>query len=224
MKKLSVLIALVLCVTIGGVYAAWNYSQGNTASVNVSREINMAQVVTNGIKGTITATPQNNFAFLVDDITNDTPNGDGTYTDIKYKAVLVGTGDIKINFTANPGADQTTKDKGIKMIATITLSAKDNLKYSDPHTSQDVVPIAVKTGANVIALEITENEDGEPVDKDGKPDITNEATITAQEIVDCLELANVILDTKAENDAFHTALKDYTIVITISEVLETTGV
>lgn len=219
MKKLSVLIALVLCVTIGGVYAAWNYSQGTTASVKVSREINMAQVVTNGIKGTITATPENNFAFLVDDIPNDPdPDHEGSFIDIKYKAVLVGTGDIKINFTANPGADQTTKDNGIKMIATITLSAKDNLKYRDPHKSEDVVPIAVKTGANVIALE----KDDE--NKDGKPDITRQATITAQEIVNCLELANVTLDTKAENDAFHTALKDYTIVITISEVLETTGV
>ncbi|MBO5927446.1 MAG: hypothetical protein J6Q32_01160 [Clostridia bacterium] len=210
MKKLSVLIALVLCVTIGGVYAAWNYSQGTTASVVVSREINMAQVVTNGIKGTITATPENNFAFLVDDIANDTLNSDGTYTDIKYKAVLVGTGDIKINFTANPGADQTTKDNGIKMIATITLSAKDGLKYTDPHTSQDVVPIAVKDGGNSIVLNDT--------DEDGQPNTTKEATITAQQIVDCLELANVILDTKAENDDFHTALKDYTIVITISEV------
>lgn len=218
MKKLSVLIALVLCVTIGGVYAAWNYSQGDTASVNVSREINMAQVVTNGTKGTITATPQNNFAFLVDDIANDPdPDNEGSFIDIKYKAVLVGTGDIKINFTANPGADQTTKDYGVKMIATITLSAKDNLKYSDPHTSQDVVPITVREGENVIALAKNTNN------KNNNPDITDEATITAQEIVSCLELANVILDTKAENDAFHTALKDYTIVITISEYLVTTG-
>lgn len=218
MKKLSVLIALVLCVTIGGVYAAWNYSQGNTASVNVSREINMAQVVTNGIKGTITATPQNNFAFLVDDIANDPdPDNEGSFIDIKYKAVLVGTGDILINFTANPGADQTTKDNGVKMIATITLSAKDNLKYSDPHTSLDVVPITVREGENVIALGKNTNN------KNNNPDITDEATITAQEIVSCLELANVTLDTKAENDAFHTALKDYTIVITISEFIETTG-
>ena len=217
MKKLSVLIALVLCVTIGGVYAAWNYSQGNTASVNVSREINMAQVVTNGIKGTITATPQNNFAFLVDDIANDTPNGDGTYTDEKYKAVLVGTGDILINFTANPGADQATKDNGIKMIATVTLStnSQDGLKYTDPHTSSDVVPIAVKAGGNKIVLNDT--------DEDGQPNITRQATITAEQIVSCLELANVILDTKAENDNFHTALKDYTIVITISEVSDTVG-
>lgn len=220
MKKLSVLIALVLCVTIGGVYAAWNYSQGTTASVDVSREINMAQVVTNGIKGTITATPQNNFAFLVDDIPNDPdPDNKGSFIDIKYKAVLVGTGDIKINFTYSPGADQTTKDYGIKMIATITLStnSQDGLKYTDPHKSEDVVPITVKEGENVISLGENTNN------KNDNPEITNEATITAQEIVGCLELADVKLDTKAENDAFHTALKDYTIVITISEYLEPTG-
>lgn len=216
MKKLSVLIALVLCVTIGGVYAAWNYSQGNTASVNVSREINMAQVVTNGIKGTITATPQNNFAFLVDDIANDPdPDNVGSFIDIKYKAVLVGTGDILINFTESPGADQTTKDKGIKMIATVTLStnSQDGLKYDDPSTTdleEEIVPIAVKAGENEIVLNDT--------NEDGQPDPCKQATITAEKIVSCLELANVTLDTKAENDAFHTALKDYTIVITISEV------
>ena len=205
MKKLSVLIALVLCVTIGGVYAAWNYSQGTTASVDVSREINMAQVVTSGNKGTITATPENNFAFLVDD-----KGG--------YVAQLVGTGDILINFAANPGADQSTKDNGIKMIATITLktTTQSGLTYDDPSTTdleEKIVPIAVKTGtnANVIVLNDT--------NADGQPDPCEQATITAAQIVSCLDLAkDLILDTKAENDAFHTALKDYTIVITISEV------
>ena len=169
----------------------------------------MAQVVTNGTKGTITATPKDNFAFLVDD-----QGG--------YIAELVGTGNIQINFSANPGADQTTKDNGIKMKATVTLSSESSLTYDDPSTTakEEIVPITVKTGANanVIALEKTVNEDGEPVVKDGEPDITREATITAEQIVNCLELVNVKLDTKAKNDAFHTALKDYTIVITISEV------
>ena len=157
MKKLSVLIALVLCVTIGGVYAAWNYSQGDTASVKVSREINMAQVVTNGTKGTITATPKDNFAFLVDD-----KGG--------YIAELVGTGNIQINFTANPGADQTTKDNGIKMIATVTLNSESGLTYNDPSTTEkeEIVPITVKTGANVIVLGDT--------NEDGKPDLCREAT------------------------------------------------
>ena len=202
MKKLSLLIALALIVTIGGVYAAWNYSQGTTASVDVSREINMAQVVTSGNKGTIVATPQNNFAFLVDDIADDDGNG----TDIKYKAALVGTGDIKIDFTANPGADQATKDNGIKMIATVTLktTTQEGLTYTDPDTSTPVDPLTVKAGQNVITL------------NDGN--VCKTVVITAEQIADCLQIANVILDTKAENDAFHTALKDYTIVITISEI------
>lgn len=207
MKKLSTLIAIALIVTIGSVYAAWSYSQGTTASVDVSREINMAQVVTTGNKGTISATPQNNFAFLVDDIADDDGNGNDT----KYKAALVGTGDIKINFTANPGADQTTATQGIKMIATVTLkkTTADGLKYDDPSTEavEAIVPIKVKEEGGVLKNVIT-LENGE---------LTREADITAAQIVGCLEIANVILDTKAENDAFHTALKDYTIVITISE-------
>lgn len=28
MKKLSLLVALMLIITVGGVYAAWNYAQG----------------------------------------------------------------------------------------------------------------------------------------------------------------------------------------------------
>ena len=158
----------------------------------------MAQVVTNGTKGTITATPKDNFAFLVDD-----KGG--------YIAELVGTGNIQINFTANPGADQTTKDNGIKMIATVTLNSESGLTYNDPSTTEkeEIVPITVKTGANVIKLN---------VDEKGELKADDEATITAAQIVACLELVDVKLDTKAKNDAFHTALKDYTIVITISEV------
>ena len=34
MKKLSLLIALALLVSIGGVYATWNYAMGDAASVD----------------------------------------------------------------------------------------------------------------------------------------------------------------------------------------------
>ncbi len=200
MKKLSTLIAIALIVTIGGVYAAWNYAQSTTASVNVSREVNMAQVVTNGNKGTITATPENNFAFLVDD------GG-------SYQAVLNGTGNLKIVFTAAPGADQTTKDDGIKMQATVSLktTTETGLLYTDPHKPEGqnkLAPITVKE-ENTITI-----NGGNKV----KPGEANGVTISAQEIVDCLQIANVVLDTKDENDKFHTALKDYTIYITISEI------
>ena len=183
MKKLSLLIALALIVTIGGVYAAWNYSQGSAASVEITREINMAQVNTEGSKGTISATPSN-VAFLVDDA------GD-------YHTKLTGTGEFAITFTPNAGADATTTANGVKMIATIVVKSTNNLKYND------VVPIAHKD-ANTVDLTPT------------GPSKT--APLTVAQMLGCVELCDVRLATKAENDAFHTVLKDYTIAITISEV------
>ena len=132
MKKLSLLIALALIVTIGGVYAAWNYSQGSAASVEITREINMAQVNTDGNKGTISASPSN-VAFLVDDA------GD-------YHTTLTGTGEFAITFTPNAGADATARENGVKMIATITVKSSNNLKYND------VVPITHKDGENTVDL------------------------------------------------------------------------
>ena len=195
MRKLSTLIAIALIVTIGGVYAAWNYAQGTTASVEITREVQMAQVITSGNKGTITATPSN-VAFIVDDA------GD-------YQAKLDASGKFVVTFTHNPGADQTTINDGIVMQAVITLKTTAGvtgsaLLYHDPHTSTDVAPLTVN-GNNKITL-----NNGDP---------TKSTELLAEDIASCLTLANVKLDTKAENDAFHDVLKNYTIVITISEVV-----
>lgn len=134
MRKLSTLIAIALIVTIGGVYAAWNYAQGTTASVEITREVNMAQVNTNSNKGTISANPTD-FAFLVDD------GG-------SYKAVLKGTGSLAITFTASTGADADTIANGIKMIATIEVKSDNNTLY------EGLTPLTTNTenGANVIDL------------------------------------------------------------------------
>lgn len=185
MRKLSLLIALAFMVTIGGVYAAWNYAQGTTASVEITREINMAQVNTNSNKGTISATPHD-VAFLVDD------KGDGTYT-----AVLKGTGSFSINFTASTGADADTISNGIEMIATISIKSTSNLKYKEQ------TPIELVEEKSVIDITPT------------GPSQTG--TLKVDAILDAVQLCDVQLTTKAENDAFHTVLNDYTIVITISE-------
>ena len=185
MKKLSLLVALALIVTVGGVYAAWNYAQGATASVEITREINMAQVNTNSNKGSIAATPKD-VTFLVDDAGG-------------YHTELTGSGYFDIVFTASPGADKTTADNGIKMIATVTVKSATNAKYGE------VTPLTVKTGQNTIALT------GDTTSKTAKLEVSD--------VLECVTLCNVVLDTKDKNDAFHNVLKDYTIVITISEVV-----
>ncbi len=187
MKKLSVIIALALIVTISGVYAAWNYAQGATASVEITREINMAQVNTDSNKGSISATPSD-VAFLVDD------GGE-------YHTVLKGTGKFDITFTPSTGADAATISNGIKMIATITVRSTNNLQYNG------VTPIVAKTENNANVIDIT---------PDGP---AKNATLTVAQILNAVELCDVVLSTKLENDNFHVVLNDYTIVITISEVV-----
>ena len=187
MRKLSLLIALALIVTIGGVYAAWNYAQGATASVEITREINMAQVNTDSNKGSISATPSN-VSFLVDDV-------DGT-----YHTKLRGTGKFDITFTPSTGADATTMADGIKMVATVTIKSANNLKY------EGVTPIIAKTENNANVIDITSGV------------ASKTAELAIDQILGAVELCDVVLDTKAKNDAFHNVLNDYTIVITISEV------
>ena len=182
MKKISFLIVFSLIVTITGVYAAWNYAQGTSASVEITREINMAQVNTDSNKGSISVTPSN-VAFLVDDA--------GAYV-----AKLTGTGEFAVNFTASNGADSTTATNGIKMIATVTVKSNTGAKYNGS------VPITAKED-NVIVL-----NNGEA---------TKTTTLTVADIISKLELMDVTLPTKQDNDNFHNILKDYTFVITISE-------
>ena len=170
MKKLSLLIALALIVTIGGVYAAWNYAQGATAAVEITREINMAQVNTDSNKGSISATPTD-VAFLVDD------GG-------AYHTVLKGTGKFDIVFTPSTGADDATIANGIKMIATITIkSAVDAPKY------EGLTPITAKTENRENVIDITPTG------------ASKTATLTVAQILECVELCDVVLDTKTENDA-----------------------
>ena len=53
MKKLSVLIALMLCVTIGGVYATWSYAgTDDIADAFAEAKVTIADVELKGANGT----------------------------------------------------------------------------------------------------------------------------------------------------------------------------
>ena len=203
MKKLSTLIAIVLILTIGSVYAAWSYAQGTSASNEITREINMAQVNTDSNKGSISATPTD-FAFLVDDV------------DAKdYVADLVGTGHLKLNFIPAVGSDASLATSGISMIATITVvyTGSEAPTYTGIDANGDEITVVpIKAAANNTITIIGNG-------------VTEETKITAAQIVGaldfCEELAgkSVKLPTKAANDAFHEVLKKFTIKITITEVV-----
>ncbi len=195
MKKLSTIIALALIVTIGSVYAAWNYAQGTTASNEVTREINMAQVNTDSNKGSIAVTPDD-VLFLVDDAGG-------------YLAKLTGEGEFLIKFNPAVGADPEVIASGIKMKAIVTIQGAKKYDYN----GEDITPVAAKNGSYEITL------------NGGKACLETKLLVSdiLAGIDFCLnesgEVTPVYLRNKTENDRFHTAIKDYTIYITISEIV-----
>lgn len=113
MKKLSLLIALVLLVTIGGVYATWNYAQGEVETKQAFVLPTMSEVDTGSDKGTISI-DTSGVTIKVDDSDTDS---------VAHKPVLVVTGsDIVITFTPATGADDDIRTNGIKMQAVITCT------------------------------------------------------------------------------------------------------
>ena len=202
MKKLSTLIALCLVVVIGGVYAAWSYAQGSSASNEITREINMAQVNTDSNKGSIAATPHD-VAFIVDDVDEK-----------DYIAKLVGTGYFSLVFTPSVGADASLATNGIQMIATVSVKYTGSTAPTYTGVDKDgnevtVVPVAAKTGnQNVITI----SGNG----------VNGTTQLAVADIINALvfcEGKDIKLPTKASNDAFHEVLKNYTITIVVSEVV-----
>ena len=104
MKKLTVIIALMLVITIGGVYATWNYAQGDVAKVDkyLDSVTKITDKVVTTSKGTI-AIDATGLSILIDDADNN------------HVAELSVTGSVTVTFTPNEGADADVKANGIKL-------------------------------------------------------------------------------------------------------------
>ena len=104
MKKLSILVALILCVTIGGVYATWNYAQGNVSSTTkyFDAGTTITDKVVDTAKGTITV-DTTNLKITIDDSDND------------FYGEMTIEGYVTVTFTPNTGADATVATNGIAL-------------------------------------------------------------------------------------------------------------
>ena len=55
-KKLGLLATLAMCVTVGGVYAAWNYAGGDADKAEAGKFINITQATFDGTSGSLSVT------------------------------------------------------------------------------------------------------------------------------------------------------------------------
>lgn len=117
MKKLGAIITIALALTIGGVYAAFSYAQGDVAAVGMQVGHTIETIETDTSKGTIAIS--SNFAIQV-------VNG-GNYT-----TTMESTGSTTVTFTPATGADADVRDNGIKLLLTIEITG--NNKYGTEDT------------------------------------------------------------------------------------------
>lgn len=115
-KKLSVLIAAALCVTVGGVYATWQYAEKNAESAKAELLIGITSVESATEKGSISIT-KDGVTCSIDHL----KTGDST-EDAKYKATLLwatnGAGVVPMVVKFTPALN--AQIEGIKLQCKIT--------------------------------------------------------------------------------------------------------
>ena len=195
MKKLSLLIAMILCVTIGGVYATWTYTQNtDVADETVNMSMNLTSVAYSGSYGTY------NIDTSTVIMTIDPKQGTTHIT------ALTIVGDIVITFTPNSVAPQEIKETGVKSTFQFGLT---NANWTFDDDTEDA-----EAAKKIITLA---HVDAETIDW-GEP--TNGVftfTIPASELAEHILLTEFNLDTKAKYDTFNTALGQGQISITVSD-------
>lgn len=192
MKRLGAIIAIALVLTIGGVYATFNYANGGVVSSEnetISKEL--IGMTTTTPKGTISI-KSNNFKITVDDFNNNLHTAghfEGTTT---------------INFTPAPLADADVRANGIKLKLTINVNGSN--EYKDGETTYKLFNISADALAGV-----TLNNDA-AINGDFVIDF-------AKDIAKYITVTDIYLSTPEKYTAYSNAFKATTITFTISETV-----
>ncbi len=161
MKKLSALMALLLCVIIGGVYAAgWYYTEGGDITDRHSVvDITIPERVVQGAEGEFTAT--SNFKLVVNQA-NDAHDAELLFEPLTEGEEIK----IRLTFKANINASEDVKENGVparyfletSTAMQYTVDAEGN--YSSTGTPTDIFVLSPEHetpfAANILKVNATE--------------------------------------------------------------------
>lgn len=196
MKKLSVLIALMLCVTIGGVYATWTYAGTNDiADAYAEAKVTIADAELTGANGTYKI--ESNLVLVIDQ------------ANTAHESVLLFNSNnsesiyLKVTFTPADHADANIKNFAVP--SELYFGTTNTMQYTmdvNGNYSAEGTPKDIFTFANPSNNDFDPNVTWEK-QSDGTFTYTlDEAALRAQ-----ISLSQVfVLDTKTEHDAFRAAL------------------
>lgn len=196
MKKLTLLIALLLCVTITGVYAAWTYAGTNDiADAYAEAKVTIADAELTGANGIYTIT--SNLVLTIDQANND------------HEAKLVfGSNDgnpihLTITFTPATNAPQTIKDSAVPSELYFGVTTPMQYKMdAEGNYSAEGTPTDIFTFTNP-----GNDELDNLITWEKQSDGTFTCTFDQAYLEGQIALSQTfVLDLKSEHDAFRAAL------------------
>lgn len=187
MKKLSLLVALALLITVGGVYATWTYTQTtDVADESVHMALNLTNVTYEGSYGTYEI-DKSGLNMAID------PKEGTTHT-----TALKITGNLVIKFTPATYAPVEVKEDGVASTFQFSLTNND-WKYN---------------GTNIVTLQHTNPHN---INWTKQADGSFTYTMDAATLAGHISLTEFTLDTKADYDAYNAALGTGQISVTVSD-------
>ena len=196
MKKLSVLIALLLCVTIGGVYATWSYAgTEDIADAFAEAKVTIADAELTGSNGTFKI--ESNLVLTVDQA-NDDHEAKLVFSSNNNEAIF-----LTVTFTPAANAPQSIKENAVPAEFYFTTSTTMEYKmdaagnYSETGTPAPIFTFTNPSDGNFSKnFDWTDNGDG-----------TFTYTLDKDDLESMISLSRTfVLDTKAEHDAFRVAM------------------
>ncbi len=197
MKKLSLLIALCMLLTIGGVYATWSYV-GSTDIIDAFAEskVTITDAVIEGTYGIYKI--DSNLVLTVDQA-NDNHEAELVFGSNNDQPVY-----LTVTFTPSVNAPKAIKDNAV--VSELYFGVTTPMQYkmdADGNYSESGTPVDIFKFKNSGNGELdntfawTKNADG-----------TFTYTLNADALKEQISLSQTfVLDIRAEHDAFRTALK-----------------
>ena len=217
MKKMGILAAALACVTVGGVYATWNYA--GTANVPLKIDettLTLTDVHKSGEYGSYSIKKSDNFKMVIDSAMSQGENVDGVSN---HKAILDIEGSITITFTPNDTASEAVKANGIETKFFFAASGGlDTWKCDDPDTvAKDSMDIFTSFDTTEHIIKAGTTATGGDWTKEGD---AFTYTITDTQLQNYFTLSDITLDTYEKYETFRDDLVGKNIVLTVND---TTG-
>ncbi len=196
MKKLSVLIALMLCITIGGVYATWSYAGTNDiADAFAEAKVTIADAELTGANGTYKI--ESNLVLTVDQA-NDNHDAKLVFASNNSEDIF-----LKVTFTPAANAPQDIKDSAVPSELYFTTTTAMEYKM-------DAAGNYSETGTAKPIFNFSNPSDGvfsPNVSWTAESNGTFTYTLNQSQLEAMITLSQTfVLDLKSEHDAFREAL------------------